>query len=220
MDSDTIKLLQDLLVAVSTLNDSVSKIATNMQTTWELSWNAISSIATAAGAIGTFIVALLTRSTIKEMRETRLADNRPYVVLYLEYKEHEVWLICKNIGKTAAYDVKVTFNRSFYGIEGYDVQKKLFAKCIPTMAPNYEMKSFIDSGIDLKKDNPELEQDDYILSAVIRYSSCKRNDKNEQYSDEYRVDICDHANVLFTHSTATKICDGIENIASAIKDKQ
>jgi ATP phosphoribosyltransferase regulatory subunit HisZ len=151
------------------------------------------------------------------MRESRLAENRPYVVLYLEFKEHEVWLVCKNIGKTAAYDVYVSFDKPFYGIGKYDVQKNLFARPFPTMAPNYEIKSFIDSSIDIKQDNCKLEKEEYILTALIEYNNCKKHGKKGEYLDEYRISICDHQNVLFTPSTETKNCENIGKIAVSME---
>ena len=66
--------------------------------------------AQAAAAIGTFILAGLAFAQVREMREARVAQERPHVIVDTDHsKPPNVYLVVRNIGKGAAKDISFEF---------------------------------------------------------------------------------------------------------------
>jgi len=88
--------------------------------------------------------------TINEMKEARDQENAPYIVVYfdLPINKHLIYLVIKNVGKSIAEDVKLTFIPSlsstvFKGIN--DVP--LIKNGISSIPPNYEIRTLFDGAI-------------------------------------------------------------------------
>jgi hypothetical protein len=89
-------------------------------------------------------------NTITEMKDAREQENAPYIVVYFDIPQnkHVIYLIIKNVGKSIATDVKLTFTPSlssnvFRGIN--DVP--LIKDGISSLPPNYELRTFFDGVI-------------------------------------------------------------------------
>lgn len=69
----------------------------------------ISSIATIAIAIFTFLHVRKTRAMVDEMREARKEKQRPYIIIDLEpHKNPYFWdMVVKNVGNGAAFDLEI-----------------------------------------------------------------------------------------------------------------
>lgn len=205
------QLLQQILQSINDLNLTLLKIADNTKSTWDLNWNSISSIATGASAIGTVVLACLTWQMVKEMKETRQEESRPYVIAHLELKEKFIYFICKNIGKTCAYDVEVEFNKPIMVNGKNSLKSMLFSKNIPAMPPGYEIKTFINSGPEILNATEHEKDVDgrVIIEITIKYTSGKN-----VYRDQYTVDLSCFKNVLYASSNEYLMRRAIESIAS------
>lgn len=89
-------------------------------------------------------------NTVKEMKESREQENAPYIVVYFDIPQNKplIYLIIKNIGKSIATDVKLTFSPSltsnvFKGIN--DVP--LIKNGISSLPPNFELRTLFDGAI-------------------------------------------------------------------------
>lgn len=202
MDPQLLDLIQSSLNITNSLNSSLLQIAENTKQTWSLNWSSISSIATALSAIATMILAILTWKMVKEMKQARLDTSRPYVIAYLEYKEHQVFFICENIGKTTAQNVKLDFDTPLLGIENYEVSKELFSSPIPSMPPTHQIKTFVNSSINILENNKDL------LNITIKYAS-----GDTQYIDNYPITFSKYQKILFTYSEENRQLQALEKIS-------
>jgi len=89
-------------------------------------------------------------NTVKEMKEAREQENAPYIVVYFDIptNKHLIYLIIKNVGKSIATDVKLTFtpslsSRVFKGIN----DTPLIENGISSLPPNYELRTLFDGVI-------------------------------------------------------------------------
>jgi len=89
-------------------------------------------------------------NTVNEMKEARDQENAPYIVVYFDIPQnkHLIYLVIKNVGKSIATDIKLTFTPSlsssvFTGIN--DVP--LIKNGIPSLPPNYEIRTLFDGVI-------------------------------------------------------------------------
>lgn len=89
-------------------------------------------------------------NTINEMKEAREQENAPYIVVYFDIPQNKplIYLIIKNVGKSIATDVNLTFTPSltsnvFKGIN--DVP--LIKNGISSLPPNYELRTLFDGAI-------------------------------------------------------------------------
>lgn len=123
------------------------------------------SVAQIASAVGTLILAaltfayvLFTRSMVKELRETRLAQERPQVIVDADYSSNDVInLVVRNIGKGAAKEITFEFSapmESSWSLEEHSEAVPLnelpyFKKGLDFLAPGAEISTLWDSYIGL-----------------------------------------------------------------------
>ena len=86
--------------------------------------------------------------TLVEMRDARRAESKPYVVAYFDapYGGRFVHLVIRNVGRTEARDVVVTFDPSIQGTVAQDQGLPLpnfVTAPIPFMAPDFELRSVL-----------------------------------------------------------------------------
>lgn len=115
------------------------------------------AIGTLALAILTFAYVLFTRSMVKELRETRLAQDRPYVIVDADYEELPIInVVVRNVGKGPAKDVTFDFSADLEASRGRNLSElAYFTEGIEFLAPGNEIKAFWDMGHSLI---PFLEQ--------------------------------------------------------------
>jgi len=125
----------------------------------------LASIAQIASAIGTLVLAaltlvyvLLTRKMVKEARETRIAQERPEVIVDADYSDSDVVdVVVRNIGKGAAKDVTFAFSAPMEsslstpkGSEAVPVNElPYFKEGIEFLAPGAEIRALWDTYINL-----------------------------------------------------------------------
>ncbi len=91
-------------------------------------------------------------NTIKEMKEARDQENAPYIVIYFDIptNKHLINLIIKNVGKSIATDVKLTFTPSLSSRVFKDINDTpLIKNGISSLPPNYELRILFDGIINL-----------------------------------------------------------------------
>lgn len=90
-----------------------------------------------------------TEKSVLEMRETRDQETAPFVVAYFDFQAEPglIYLVVKNIGRTVATQVRLTFTPELYfGDDNYLLKEAGFLKNgIESMPPNYEIRTLIDS---------------------------------------------------------------------------
>jgi hypothetical protein len=89
-------------------------------------------------------------NTINEMKEAREQENAPYIVVYFDVPQnkHLIYLIIKNVGKSIATDVKLTFTPSLSSRVFKDIDDTpLIKNGISSLPPNYELRTLFDGVI-------------------------------------------------------------------------
>jgi hypothetical protein len=97
-------------------------------------------------------------NTIKEMKEAREQENAPYIVVYFDIhtSNHLIYLIIKNVGKSIATDVKLTFTPSLSSRVFKEINDTpLITNGISSLPPNYELRTLFD-GVINRFDNPDF----------------------------------------------------------------
>jgi len=129
-------------------------------------WAALAQIASAV-ATGILAVAVFsqirearkqataTRETVNEMRQSRLEQERPQIIVDADFDQApDVNVVVRNIGKGAAKDITFAFSDSMkstkIGIKPLDKQP-LFKNGLDFLAPGAEIGYFWDQYVSLKK---------------------------------------------------------------------
>ena len=88
--------------------------------------------------------------TLGEMKQSRDQESAPYVVTYFEIPtgEHVIYFVIKNIGRSVATNVRIALEPKLINHSGEDFSKlPLLKNGIPSMPPNYEIRTFFDTSI-------------------------------------------------------------------------
>jgi hypothetical protein len=132
----------------------------------------ITNVAQAGAALATILLAFLTynyvratRDMVREMREGRLAQDRPYVIVDLEYPVHTICdMVVRNIGHGTATEIQVSFDPDE---EYQNIGKKLselrIFRQLHFLVPNREFRFFYKQLVGM--DPP----DGPSLTARVRY---------------------------------------------------
>jgi len=99
----------------------------------------------------------IAEKTLLEMREQRDAEIAPNIIVYLDGQGEInglLYLVIKNTGKTVARNVKVIFDPPLPTRYPELLQRVLPIDGIPSIPPDYEIKTTIDSFEDYKKSSP------------------------------------------------------------------
>ena len=90
-----------------------------------------------------------TEKSVLEMRETRDQETAPFVIAYFDVQTEAnlIYLVVKNIGRTVATQVKLTFTPELRSSNDNRLLKEVgFIKNgIESMPPNYEIRTLVDS---------------------------------------------------------------------------
>jgi len=73
--------------------------------------------------------------TIKEMRESREYQTRPYVVFDFEFQEDLIFYKIENLGNNPAYDVSIDFINDLEDSRGRKLSELKLFKNIPFIPP-------------------------------------------------------------------------------------
>jgi hypothetical protein len=98
-------------------------------------------------AVSTEKSAKISEKTLIEMRDIRNDETAPYIVAYFELEDHSLHLIVENIGKGLAKNVKIEFDPKLE-CNGHDISETpLIKDGIPSMPPNYKIKTYFDTTV-------------------------------------------------------------------------
>ena len=108
----------------------------------------IAAAASLAAALGTLVYVVLTHRMVGEMRQTRLAQERPYVYIDVARQESNILLVVTNSGTGPAANVTFRFDRPIVTYENKQAGDRieptawpLLAKGIPFLPPRREIVS-------------------------------------------------------------------------------
>ncbi len=136
-----------------------------------------------AAAIGTFALAALAYAQVRELRETRIGQERPQVIVDLEFKGQFAYVAVRNIGKGAAKNVTFDFSAPLGQPEGEPVNALPYLeRGIDYLAPGANIATFWDTMITLI---PFLEERG--MQDGITITSRYRSLENESYKTEWTI---------------------------------
>lgn len=146
---------------------------------------AVMAILTFVYAVTTCFILKANHSAVKESRLAREAENRPYVIAYLQHKTNGIMnFVLKNTGKTAAEEVKLAFNEDIDFPEGLPLSSTDVVKNgVKTMPPGYEIKHLLGIGPTLSKDK-EGKYPTYKVT-ISYYEIINK----KKYSETYTLDF-------------------------------
>lgn len=166
-------------------------------------------IFTFLSALATIIIALLTYSNLKEFKETRIEENRAYIVFYVVPSSSKIFhnLILKNFGKSAGkvlslkIDPPLDYQKSS---SLNDFNKPLFFESSNIyLAPN----QFITSAFDFRN------YPDKIFNITIEYESLGR-----VFKESYQIDYSFVQNTISASPSIKDIPKGLQHINESIQE--
>lgn len=114
-------------------------------------------ILTVATTLGTLILLILnnranriSNQAVEAMRFAREEEYRPYVYYDVAFEDHEMHMVLKNSGKSAAYNVKLHLDQdikiwnSLASEKDYKLQDMGMSKEVEMLAPGEEFKEWAD----------------------------------------------------------------------------
>lgn len=115
-------------------------------------WTAGAAVVTAVvAAVAATVAGRVGIRQLGEARELRMAQAAPYVVAYAEPSAASpvlIELVVKNLGTTAAHDVRVVIDPPpMRAAGGGEPESLTFPDLIPVLVPGQEFRTFWDSGI-------------------------------------------------------------------------
>lgn len=85
-----------------------------------------------------------TEKSVNEMKEARDQENAPYVLVYFDFRDHEMYLIVENAGNGLAKDVSFDFEPSLVNSRGKISELSLLKDGISSIPPKYQIRHFFD----------------------------------------------------------------------------
>lgn len=189
--------------------------------TFDFSTFTATDIAQIAGAVGTFAIAIITlayvlatRAMVSEMRTAREAQQRPYVVLDLDYPRATICdMIIKNVGNGAAVDLRVTFDPDLeYQKSGRKLSELPIFNETRFIVPGRELRFFYGS---LTGESPPTEEQG--IKASLEY----RDTEGKVYTDEIIVNPYLRRQLYFIEEkTFSDLVKAVEQVGKGLKDTQ
>lgn len=112
--------------------------------------------------------------------------NRPYIVFSLPQKENHVFLKIENIGKTPAYNLKISTEPKLHTIQGFSKESSKFLNQT-YLRPNEVITHSIISASKLEK----KEMNESTFEIDLRYQDFKR----KEYTETYKIGIKNYIDI-------------------------
>jgi len=149
---------------------------------------------------------------IREARSLQEEEARPVVVVDLDVDEHPhmIYLYFKNLGKTTAHNVRLSFNPALESsVEGVEAVR-FFDHVFPTLPPGKRIDSFFDTARDRLQPNATLPTS---YEATVEYED--RHGK--KHTDRYRLDIeALRGRTYIDKKDIEDVAKALENIATEL----
>lgn len=154
----------------------------------------VAAAAQVAAAVGTFVLAALALSQVREMKATRLAQETPQIIVDLDQSNPPfVYVVVRNIGQGSAKDISFEFSDPMEIPEGERNpfvipvnEQGYFKKGIPYLAPGAEIRTFWGSMITLGDFLEEQGLEDGV-TITSRYQSLSDRPHDEPHVTEWTV---------------------------------
>jgi hypothetical protein len=131
----------------------------------------------AIGSVGAAIVYLvlggIALSQLSEARKARQDQIRPYVIVDFTFRQWLIYISIRNVGKSPAYNVRVTFDKPLESTIESRANINDFAaiaKPIPMLAPGRDIRVFFDSSFARLADDSSLP---LAYTASVAYTNGK-----------------------------------------------
>ncbi len=173
----------------------------------------LAAIAQLIAAVTTIVLVVLTwryvtqtKNMVKEMKATREEQSRPYVIVDLDSEAgNTIDLVVRNLGLTAARDIRINIDPPLIGREGREINRLSFIENgIPSLPPRKEIRALIDFGPDFFNSGKPLQ-----YTATVSYSPLLGD---LVYEDKYVLDL----NIYRGFLVVTKY--GVHDIHTQLKD--
>lgn len=148
-------------------------------------WTDVAGVGFLAAQTAVLIAAgLVGLSQLREARDLREAQTRPFVVIDLDSTVRPLFdLVVKNLGRTMATDVRFEFNRTPESAMGIDLSKiKMFSDGIATLPPEKEYRCLFEDGPKRHK-RPDLPD---MYEVTVRY---RDHTGKKPYSETMTLDF-------------------------------
>jgi len=129
------------------------------------------------GSVATVILAVLTFQMVREMKQSREEDRRPYVYVDFVFDTSVILIMVKNSGRSGAKNIKFLFSPGLISSKNEKISEiNMFKEGIKFLPPEIEIKTWFDMGpsfykSDLPKTyNVEIEYQNVITDKKYRES--------------------------------------------------
>lgn len=139
-----------------------------------VTWTDVAQVGLVAAQLVVLIAAaIFAWRQVKEARELREEQNRPFVVVDFECEQgYMMYLEVVNMGTSLARDVRIEIDPPLESAIDIEVGKlKMLNEGIATLAPDKKLRTFFDMSFRRNEDRPDLPMN-YV--ARVRYSDEKR----------------------------------------------
>ena len=145
-----------------------------------------------------------TEKSVNEMREARDSETAPYVVVYFDVPENrQLYLIIKNTGKSMAKNIKINFDPPIQTLHPELLTRVISSEGIPSLAPNCEIQTVIDSFRTYKETGPMT----YKIQ-VTYYGGIDE----KQRSASYIADLTIHRGIVTSNENIPTIGDIVQEL--------
>jgi hypothetical protein len=163
-----------------------------------VTWTEVAQVGLVAAQLVVLIVAaIFAWRQVKEARELREEQNRPFVVVDFDVEEgYMIYLEVVNMGTSLARDVRIEIDPALESAIDIDISKlKMLNEGIATLAPGKKYRTFFDMSFRRNEDRPDLPMN---YTARVRCSDEKRK---RCYDETLNLDLDQymHINTVTRH---------------------
>jgi hypothetical protein len=141
------------------------------------------------------VAAVVAWRQVREARELRLEQNRPFVVVDFDLDESKGYLIffeVTNMGTSLARDVQFEIDPPLESAIDVAVDKlKMINEGIATLPPGKKLRTFFDMSFRRNENRPDLPMNH---KATVRYADEKRK---RHFTETYDLDLDQYMNMQF-----------------------
>jgi hypothetical protein len=156
---------------------------------WIFGWGGIVAGAQVTAALGTLALAVLAFRQVEELRATRIAQERPQVIVDADYEQSQiVHVVVRNIGRGAAKDISFEFSAPMESPRGRAPINELpyFRRGLDYLAPGAEISCVWTSMIGLP-DFLEARGLHDGITITTRYRGLADTPSDEPYKSSWTI---------------------------------